>query len=214
MSGPKRGSWRFSYDPTPEQLDDLSHFAAKQDAWLRRNGGFIRRYLGNEALERAQAARDVIDDCIAAGDPDDGFDAYGEAWDLFNQLRREATRAKHLEQERRRRKQLRQQRDAAKMLAECNAIWQDQDTQALLLRWARPREHKDMASALQALGNCPTHKVTHEAQAWRRRLEYLLNTANSRAQENAKAVAACVPQLRSAVQRLGELDLSVLGRGE
>ena len=86
MSGPKLGIWNFQYDPTPTRLDDLSRFVAKQDAWLGRHGSFIKRNLGSSAFERAQSARDLIDEYIDAGDPDSGFDAYGNAWSLFNQL--------------------------------------------------------------------------------------------------------------------------------
>ena len=117
MSGPKRGTWYFSYDPTPARLNDLSYFATKQDAWLTRHRSFICRYLGNEAFVRAQAARNIIDDYIDEGNPDDGFDAYGDAWNLFNQLYREASRAKQLEQQRKRQEQLKQQHDATKICA-------------------------------------------------------------------------------------------------
>ncbi len=56
MSGPKRGTWRIFYDPTPQRLADLSQFAMRQDAWLERHGSFVGRFLGNDALAQARAA--------------------------------------------------------------------------------------------------------------------------------------------------------------
>jgi len=207
MSGPKRGSWRFVYDPTPTRLADLSGFVAKQDAWLKQNGSFIQSYLGNEALITAQAARDLVQKYIAAGDPDAGFDAYGEAWSLFNQLYRQAMETK---QRLRLQEQLRQQQAAANILDEYKETWQAPENQTLLLRWVAASEHQRLAADLRSVSTGSFEQVQRKAQAWQRNFKQAIETATNRAAENSRVVKACIPALRTIIQTIGILNTTVL----
>lgn len=207
MSGPKRGSWRIVYDPTPTRIADLSSFVAKQDVWLELNGSFIQSYLGNEALIAARDARDLVRKYIATGDADAGFDAYGETWSLFNHLYREAMETKqHL----RLQKQLTQQRTAASLLAECREAWEAPENQVLLLRWVDTSEHQRLATDLQSLPPGSFEQVQRKSQAWQRSFKQTIETATKRAAKNVRAVKACVPALRAIIQAIGSMNTTVL----
>ena len=207
MSGPKRGTWHFVYDPTPTRLADLSRFVARQDAWLERHGSFIGRYLGNEALARARAARDRVRDCLAAGDPDSGFDAYGEAWGLFNQLHREATEA---QRRRRLEEQARVQRAAAALADQCRETWESSENQVLLQRWVDASERHQLAAGVASISVGSPREMQEKVRAWHDRFAQALRLAGQRAEENARAVRACVPRLRAATQALDGLNTVVL----
>jgi hypothetical protein len=232
MSGPKRGTWRIYYDPRPTRLADLEDFAASQDAWLARNGSFIERFLGREALAQAQSAYGRVRQCIDNGDPDSGFDCYGQAWGIFNELRRQAAEAKHQahvqqqlgtqqrrlaqqqlqlqRQQREDQRRLAQQRAAAEALRECQEAWQDSESQALLRRWMNPSECHRLAAALEAAAIGSPGQVQVRSQAWQNSLRTALATANRRAAENARAIRECRPALAAARQSLDSLNISVL----
>jgi len=211
MSGPKRGTWHIVYDPTPTRLADLSRFAARQDAWLERHGSFVGRYLGNEALARARAARDLVHQYITLGDPDAGFDAYGQAWALFNQLYRDAA-----ETQRRRRieEQARVQRAAEGLVQECREFWQAPENQALVQRWVDVPGCYQLAETLKSIGAGTARDVQEKARAWQNRFAQELRLAGQRAAENARAVKACVPALRSATRAVEGMNATVLPRSE
>lgn len=224
MSGPKRGIWYIPYDPTPARLDDLSRFVTKQDAWLDRHAPFIKHNLGSNAFARAQAARDLVDEYIEAGDPDGGFDAYGDAWYLLNQLYREAMDAKRKrkQQERLRRQQqqqeryerLKRQQAAARLFAECKTVWQDSENQALLKRWTGRTELRNLTTALETLAACAPGQVQHKASAWQKRFEYILDTAVKRARQNSKQVQEWAPRVQGVIRDLGGLNITVLTNEE
>jgi len=209
MSGPKRGTWRIFHDPTPTRLSDLSRFAARQDAWLERNGSFVERHLGGEALAEARAARDLVQQCIELGDPDGGFDAYGQCWSLFNQLYRDAA-----ETQRRRRveEQARTQHVAEALVDQCRELWQAPENQALVQRWVEVDERYRLSETLTALGVGAAREVQAKARAWQNQFAQALRLAGQRAAENAKAVKACAPALRSATQAMDEVNADVLPR--
>jgi len=211
MSGPKRGTWRFVYDPTPQRLADLGQFAMRQGTWLERNGSFVGRYLGNEALARARAARDLVHQYITLGDPDAGFDAYGQAWALFNQLYRDAA-----ETQRRRRieEQAKTQQVAEGLAQECRELWQAPENQALVQRWVDVPGRYQLAETLTSIGAGTAREVQEKARAWQNRFAQALRLAGQRAAENAKTVKACVPALRSATQAVEGMNTDVLSRPE
>ena len=235
MSGPKRGNWRFTYDPTPTRLVDLSCFVAKQDAWLQRHGSLIKCCLGNAAFAKAQAARDLIDKHIKMGNPDAGFDAYGNAWNLFNQLYRDAIDAKRKQQQQQRQERyeqlkqqqqhqeqlkqqerqrycerLKQQQIATRLHAECKAAWQNHENQALLLQWIHPADCQQLASELQATGKEPAEQMKRKCLAWQESFEYILRLATKRASRNSKAVQARLPHLQATVKSAAQLNITVL----
>jgi hypothetical protein len=230
MSGPKTGTWHFvrTYDPTEDRLDDLRRFAANQAAWLARNGGFIRRQLGDKHLAMAQAALDVIQQYIAAEDPDSGFDAYGKAWSLLHalyrqagktreeqqrqeRLRREAMLAKQQEQMRRKEEQAKRERAAAaEAVNGCKEAWGTPEHQALLGRWADSGERTGLATDFLCVGTGSPELVRRKTSAWQERFDRMLATARRRAEENARAVTRSIPVLRSVLQGLGALNTPVL----
>jgi len=218
MSGPKRGTWRFVYDPTPTRLADLAQFAARQDVWLEQHGSFVGRYLGNEALARARAARDLVHHYITLGDPDAGFDAYGQAWALFNQLYRdaaEAQRRRRIEeqarvQQRRLEDHAKAQRAAEAVAGQCRDAWESTENQALLQRWVDAPERQGLAAALTSIGMGLPREVQEKARVWQGRFAQALRQAGLRAEENARAVKACVPRLRVATRALDGLNAGVL----
>jgi hypothetical protein len=211
MSGPKRGTWRFVYDPKPQRLADLSRFAARQDAWLERHGSFVGRFLGGEALARARAAHDLVRQCITLGDPDSGFDAYGQAWALFNQLYRDAA-----ETQRRRRveEQARAQHAAAALVSQCKELWQAPENQALVQRWVDAPERYRLAETLASVGGGGVREVQEKARVWQSQFAQALRLAGQRAAENARAVKACVPALRFASQAMDGVNADTLPRPE
>ena len=212
MSGPKRGTWRFVYDdPTPTRLADLSRFAARQDAWLERHGEFLRRFLGSVALERAVAAREHVAFCIAEGDPDTGFEAYGAAWALFNQLYRDAAEA---QRRRRIEEQARTQHAATALVSQCRELWQAPENQALVQRWVDVPDRYQLAETLTSIGAGTAQEVQEKARAWQNRFAQALRLAGQRAAENARAVKACVPALRSATRAVEGMNADVLPRAE
>jgi hypothetical protein len=211
MSGPKRGTWRFVYDPTPTRLADLSQFAARQTAWLGQHGEFLRRFLGSVALERAVAAWEHVAFCIAEGDPDTGFEAYGAAWALFNQLYRDAAEA---QRRRRIEEQARAVRAADSLVRECRQLWEAPENQALVQRWVDERSRCGLASALSAIGASSLDEVKAKALAWQGQFAQALRLAGQRAAENARAVKAVVPALRAATQAVGALNADILPRTE
>ena len=235
MSGPKEGYWDFDYDPTPTRLADLSRFATKLDTWLNRHSSFIRYNLGDKALESARTARSLIEKHIKAGNPDKGFDAYGAAWVLLNRLYREAIdakrkrqRQKHHEQlkrqqqqqeryeqlkrrqQREHRERLKQQQAATRLFSECKAVWQNSENQTLLKLWADQRELRNLAAALQAVAFGTPQQMQRKAQGWQQRFEHLLDAAAKRAEQNSKAVQEYAPRVQAEIQKLGELNLTVL----
>ncbi|KPJ77416.1 MAG: hypothetical protein AMK72_01035 [Planctomycetes bacterium SM23_25] len=211
MSGPKRGTWHIPYDPTPARLDDLSEFAARQRTWLERHGGLVERFLGTQALAEARRAYQLVLACVEDGDPDAGFDAYGAAWALFNALHRDACEA------RRRRileVQERQQRAAREVLAECTQVWAGEENQRLLSRWLEPVERARLESDLAAAAAGPAEEVRRKSRAWQANFGRALTVAGRRAGENARAVRAAVPELRSAAKELGRLNVPLLPEDE
>jgi len=213
MSGPKRGTWRIAYDPVPGRLADLSDFATKQEAWLERQGAFLERYLGRQALAEAEQAHGLVLECLEDGDPDAGFDAFGAAWALFNALHRDAREA------RRRRileAQERQRHAASELLAACRQAWAEaeDENQRLLSRWLEPGERACLASALNAAAAGSAEEVQNKSRAWQADFGRALDLAGRRAGENARAVRAAVPDLRSAVQALGGLNIPLLSEDE
>ena len=213
MSGLKRGIWYIPYDPTPTRLADLEHFSTKQDAWLERHGPFVRRYLGKEAFATAQAARDLVDKYIKARNPDRGFDAYGRAWNLFNQLYRKAMNTKQ-QQRRERQERLGRQRAVTRMLAECKAVWQDSENQKLLRRWADRSELQDLANAQETLSTGKPSQIQRKAQAWQKRFDKTLRAATEASQENTKAMQETLPKLEASLDTLGKLNVDGLDDDE
>jgi hypothetical protein len=207
MSGPKRGTWRIVYDPTPGRLADLERFVARQDAWLEKNGPFIRRFLGEESVARAVEARDIVQECINQGDPNAGFNAYGGAWALFNQLHREATDVRN---EFRVEEQRKAQRAVAAALDECEEMWNEAENQALLQRWLSASERADLAAKLRTIGRRPTGDAHRSARDWRRRFEQALRLAGQRSSENARALRSCVPALQAAIETMDGLNVTIL----
>jgi len=211
MSGPKRGTWHIVYDPTPTRLADLRRFAARQDVWLERHGSLVGHCLGNEALTRARAARDLVHQCISRGDPDAGFDAYGAAWALFNQLYRDAT---EVQRRRRVEEQARAQHAAAALVSQCKELWQAPENQALVQRWVDAPERYRLAETLASVGAGGVREVQEKARVWQSRFAQALRQAGQRAAENARAVKTCVPALRSTSQAMDEVNADVLPRPE
>jgi len=207
MSGPKRGIWRLYYDPTPARLADLSQYAMRQDAWLQRNGSFVGQFLGGEALACARAARDLVQHYLTLGDPDSGFDAYGQAWALFNQLYRDAAEA---QRRRRVEEQARTQRVAESLVSQCRELWQTPQNQTLVQRWVDRADCCQLAQTLAAVGTGTAREVQNKARAWQDRFGQTLRLAGERAAQNAKAVRSCVPALRSAAQAMGEVNADAL----
>lgn len=210
MSGPKRATWSFSYDPTPTRIQDLESFAATQEAWLNRNGGFIRRYLGEEALTAASNALACVDECIAAEGPDAGFDAYGDAWNLFNELHRRAREAKRQEQNAKREAWLRQRQAAEDLVSECHALWGDQNSQDLLRRWIGTRALERLRVSLDAVSGGKPSAIQRKAKMWRRRWDEALSQAEQAAEANAKTLRDQLPKLRTALGDIQNLNAQIL----
>jgi hypothetical protein len=211
MSGPKEAVWYFAHDPTPTRLADLEHFAAKQDAWLERNGSFLRRYLGNEALTAAMDARHQIDECINMENPDAGFDAYGEAWRLFNELHQQAREKKQQENYDRRQKQLERQQTVTRLLSECKTLWKDAENRALLNRWIERKKLQELAISLENMATGTLEQVQSKIAAWRKRFYQILQDATKASERNALAVQNCIPKLQAAFETLGKLNIDALG---
>jgi len=214
MSGPKEAVWYFVYDPTPTRLADLEQFAAKQDVWLERNGSFIRRYLGSEVLTAALQARHRINECIEIGDPDEGFDAYGAAWQLFNELHQRAMEKKREQDCLRHQEQLKRQHTAAKLLAECRALWEDTENQTLLRRWADPKEVQILVMSLESITGGTTEQIQRNAAAWQKRFDQAFRAATKASEENTRAVQNCMPRLQVALEALGKLNIDALTDNE
>jgi len=211
VSGPKRGTWYLTYDPTPTRLADLAQYAVRQDQWLDRHGSFVERWLGNEALTRARAARDLVQQCITQGDPDFGFDAYGQCWALFNQLKRDAGDA---QRRRRAEEQARAVRAADGLVRECRELWEAPENQTLVQRWVDERGRYGLAGALSAISADSSGEVKAKALAWQGQFAQALRLAGQRAAENARAVKALVPALRSAIQTVGAMNADILPSAE
>jgi len=207
MSGPKRGTWNIPYDPTPARLDDLESFTEKQDQWLHRHGRLIERYLGKEALFEALEARRQVEACIEAGDPDEGFDAYGRAWGVFNGLyRRAQDERRHQEYQQRQRRQ-----QAAERLADdCKALWRDVEDQALLRRWINKGVLANLRASLESVAGGGLKNVRTKARQWRSEFIRTLDTARKMAGQNRKAVQAQIPRLKKAVETLDTIDANLL----
>jgi len=214
MSGPKEAVWYFVHDPTPTRLDDLEHFASKQDTWLEKHGSFIKRYLGDKAFAAAIQARHRIDECISMGDPDTGFDAYGAAWQLFNELHQQAREEKQREDYNRHQEQFERQRTATKLLSECRALWEDAENQALLKRWVDPKKLQKLLTSLESTASGAPEEIQQEAMAWQKRFDQTLREATKAAQENTKAVQDCMPKLQAVLETLGKLNTDALDNME
>jgi len=207
MSGPKRGRWRVRYDPTPRRVADLRSHAAKLDVWLQQHDRSIADALGEEALCQAHAARAEVSRCISAGDPDEGFAKYGQAWSTFNRLYDEARQARRRRQLERRQ---REQRAASQMLADCRRDWDQADSRQLLSKWADSGTRQSLESRLRAMGRGSPENVQEEARAWQRDFEAALERAREKGCRNATAVEALSPMLQEARRAADELDASVL----
>jgi len=199
------------YDPTPQRLADLSQFAMRQDAWLERNGSFLGRFLGSEALAEARAARDLVQQCITLGDPDAGFDVYGAAWALFNQLYRDAA---EIQRRRRIEEQARARHAAEALVSQCRGLWQAPENQALVQRWVDVPERYGLAETLASVGVGGARVVQEKTRVWQNRFAQALRLAAERAAENARAVKAYVPSLSAATQAMDEVNADVLPRLE
>jgi len=210
MSGLKTGRMEVVYDPTPKRLADLESDATKLDAWLERNGSFIRRHLGEEALKAAREARRRVDECIDAYDPDAGFDCYGDAWRLFRELYPQAQDAKERE---RRQQQRIHQKAAAQLLSECRQILEDPNNQRLLQRWA-PKELHELCSSLRAMDSGAPHQRQQKAKAWQERFDQVLLASRRAATQNAKAVQEHLPRLMAVSAKLSGLNVGLLADAE
>ncbi len=210
MSGPKTAVWSFDYDPTPTRLADLERFAAKQDAWLRRHEDSIQFYLGDEILASARQARQLVDECISAEDPDSGFDAYGAAWSLFNQLHRRTKEAKRQEADRKDRDRPKEQQTVAKLVSDCQALWEDPDNHDLLLRWAEQRDIEGLASSLAAARAGEIHMVHDRITAWRRRFDQILSGARQASSKNSDAIQGHLPRLHAVIEDIGRLHIGII----
>jgi hypothetical protein len=214
MSGPKRATWSFTYDPTSRRIQDLEFYAATQEDWLQRHGEFIRRYLGEEAWTAALNALGAVDECITAQDPDSGFDAYGDAWNLLNELHTQAREAKRQHQEAKREARRRQRQAAQTLIAECQAIWDDHDNQDLLHRWTGPTTVEGLRNSLCALtGGDPT-TIQQRARQWRRRWDTAVAKAEKIAAINDIAFRDCLPKFRAALEDIQRLNTQILSDGE
>lgn len=211
MSGPKEAVWYFVHNPTPTRLADLEHFVAKQDAWLERNGSFIRRYLGNEALAAAMNARNQIDECINMEDPDAGFDAYGEAWRLFNELYQRAREKKQKEDYHRHQKQLERQQAVTRLLSECKTLWEDVENRSLLNRWIERKKLQELAISLENIATGTLEQIQRKIAAWQKRFYQTLQDATKASERNTLAVQNCMPKLQTTFETLGKLNIDVLG---
>jgi hypothetical protein len=210
MSGPKRAVWRISYDPTPTRLDDLEQFVLKQDTWLERNGSFIKRYLGNEALSSALEARHQINECINMEDPDTGFDTYGKAWQLFNELYQQARETKQQEEHRRYQKELEhKQITATRLLSECKTLLNDTENQELLSRWSEFGKFQQLETALNNITGT-LEQIRRDTTIWRKNFHQALQEAIKLSKDNAIAVQNCMPKLQTALKTLSTLNIDIL----
>ncbi len=214
MSGPKRGIWYVPYDPTPTRLADLRRFAAKQDAWLQRHGSFIAFYLGNATLEKARVARNMIDPYITERNPDRGFDAYGSAWTLFNQLYREAIQVQKQQEQQRLQERLRREKAAHRLVSECRLLWQDKANQVLLQRWIRRADLARLAESLSQAGVGGYTSMRKKARAWKADFENLIAQATRCAERNSKAIREYLPCVSDAIRNLTDLNVEALTEEE
>ncbi len=88
------------------------------------------------------------------------------------------------------------------------------ENQALVQRWVEVSDRQRLAEALGSVGTGGAREVQEKARTWQNRFGQALRMAGQRAAENAKAVKACVPALRSATQAMNEVNADVLGRSE
>jgi len=202
MSGPKTATWSIRYDPMPARIKDLESYVDEQRAWLERNEGFIRRYLGEAGLAAAQDALDYVDECIENQDPDTGFDAYGDAWRLFHDLRDQAREAKRREEN--------AKQTAEEIVAQCHALWNDRDRQTFLRRWINREMIDRLRMALGALSSGKPFVIQKKARQWQRTWHEALSRAEQAAQVNAKALRDHLPKLRAAVERVQNLNARIL----
>jgi hypothetical protein len=210
MSGPKTATYSFRYDSTPTRIQDLESFTNEQEAWLKRNGGFIQRYLGEKALTEAQDALAYVDECITNQDPDAGFDAYGDAWSLFHELHDQAKEAKRRQQDAKRQAWLQEQQAAEGLVSQCDALWDDQDSRDFLYRWVRRETVDRLQASLDDLSNGKPFVIQKKARQWQRAWDEALSQAEQAAQENAKVLREHLPKLRAALESLQKLNARIL----
>jgi len=206
MSGPKRAQWYFVHDPIPTRLADLSAFSGKLDAWLGRHSAFIKQNLGEAAVARAVAAIAQVQRCIDVRAPDAGFDAYGNAWRVLKRLQQDAGAAKR----RRAGGQRRRAKQAISLVAKCRRAWDCEENRQLLRRWADPGDYLRLGNRLDALRRDAGPGAAQTARRWLADLKRTVRLATARAEENSRAVRACLPGLHTALQKLGELNAGVL----
>lgn len=221
MSGPKRGSYYIWHDPTPRRLADLGRFCGQLDQWVERNGGFLRRHLGEEGLNEASQARSEVRQLLATGDPDQGFDAYGRAWATFNRLWSEAAAArdkrrllqdqKQLEREAAHWQRIQEARaEADQEIEECRELWHDPGHQVLLSRWTPARIRQVLQASLESLTSANLEEVPAQAAHWQRRFQITLQSAADAAEDNARVLAELTPLIRQDLAQLAALNLEVL----
>lgn len=219
MSGPKRARIRFirrrnHYDPTAKRLADLETAATKLDQWLTRHGESLVQYLGQERAEEAYTAYGAVLDYAAARRPDEGFDAYGQAWRTFNRLWREADRARQELRNRaraeKRQRRTEQKQQANLLIEECREMWLDPEAKRTLKRWGPKEKLRSLGHKIRDLETGPPRETTRKAADWQEEFDRILGAAHANAEANAQRVATMLPDLRARFKTLDEMDLSVL----
>lgn len=214
MSGPKEGLWWFLHDPAEQRLADLEEYCARLDEWLARQRPFLRQHLGERGVREAERARRAVEECIENGDPDGGFDSYGDCWATFNALWRSAAQARSVERQRLARERQERQTQAAAILRECVAAWRDEDSRSLLERWGDRKQREAFQVSLAELRAAGPERVIARGHAWLDKHERLIATAEAAAAENSRQVQGFAPTLAASLRAMSEPDLSFLAREE
>ena len=221
MSGRKRGRISFAYvdyyDPTPVRIADLRNFAAKLERWLARHYEFLERNLGKESADRARAAYKAVLEFIDLGSPDEGFDAYGRAWEICNGLWRKAAekreeRRQALAERRMRQAQEKERADA--LIAGCSDAWSDREIRRLLRRWAPEGEMETLAHEIGSLSQGRPEEIINKATAWLEKFRQTLLGARNKAEANAERAAELLTQVSTTLSTLHDLDVSALEAAE
>jgi len=213
MSGPKRGRIVFEiyqYDTTEIRINDLETASAKLQNWLHKQSRFIIKYLGNEALEQAQQTYQRVLDCIRDRLPDEGFDSYGQAWQLFNRLWRKAVRVKN-----ERKKQLQQAaREIELIVKECHEMWNDEDSQMLMKRWITEEEQEELGYYLRFLRDRRPIESQRKVRGWQEKFQMAIEKAQILAEKNSKRIAIIIPEIKESLESLSSVNLALLSPEE
>jgi len=221
MSGRKRGRISFAYvdyyDPTPVRIADLRKFSAKLGRWLARHYEFLECNLGKKSAEEARAAYKAVLELIDLDLPDEGFDAYGRAWEICNELWRAA--AQRREERRRalaekRVRQAREKEQADALIAECSDAWSDPEIRRLLKRWAPEGGVETLVHEIGSLSQGRPEEIVNKATAWLEKFRQILLGARNKAEANAERAAGLLTHVSTALSTLHDLDLSALEPAE